>query len=74
MAQKKDTQAITFRAPTSVIRQLDELCSLMNMKRSQFFINAVTSEYDRLHGNPKALELMNQLRQVSESLRQMAGR
>lgn len=73
MASKKDTQAITFRAPTDVIRQLDELCNLMGIKRSEFIVTAITSEYDKLHGNPQMKQMMEQLRQIADIAKQMTG-
>ena len=73
MANKKDTLAITFRAPSDVIRQLDELCNMMGIKRSEFIITAITSEYDKLNGNPQMKQMMEQLRQIADTVKQMTG-
>lgn len=73
MASRKDTQAITFRAPTDAIRQLDELCNLMGIKRSEFIVTAITSEYDKLHDNPQMKQMMEQLRQIADIVKQMTG-
>lgn len=73
MASKKDTQAITFRAPSDVVRQLDELCNMMGIKRSEFIVTAITSEYDKLHGNPQMKRMMEQLRQIADTVKQMTG-
>lgn len=73
MASKKDTQAITFRAPSDVVRQLDELCNMMGIKRSEFIVTAITSEYDKLHGNPQMKQMMEQLRQIADTVKQMTG-
>ena len=73
MASKKDTQAITFRAPSDVVRQLDELCNMMGIKRSEFIVTAITSEYDKLQGNPQMKRMMEQLRQIADTVKQMTG-
>lgn len=75
MAKKLDvkTVQITFRAPAPVVEQLDELCRMTGMKRSDFFINAVTSEYDRVQGNPQLKKMMEQMRQIAETMKEMTG-
>ena len=39
MASKKDTVQITFRAPSDVIRMLDELCAMSGIVQA-FSLNA----------------------------------
>lgn len=73
MASKKDTVQITFRAPASVIVQLDELCKMMGIKRGEFLISAITAEYDRMQGNPQMKKMMVQMRHISETVKQMTG-
>lgn len=73
MANKKDTQAITFRAPTEVVEQLDELCRMAGIKRSEFIIGCITSEHDKMNGNPKLKEIMEQFRAISEKMKQLTG-
>ena len=73
MANKKDTKQITFRAPTAVVNQLDELCRLSGVRRSQFIIACITSEYDKTNGNPKFKELMEQFRAISEQMKRLTG-
>lgn len=73
MANKKDTQAITFRAPTEVVEQLDELCRMACIKRSEFIIGCITSEHDKMNGNPKLKEIMEQFRAISEQMKQLTG-
>lgn len=73
MANKKDTQAITFRAPTEVVEQLDELCRMSGIKRSEFIIACITSEHDKINGNPKLKEIMEQFRAISEQMKQLTG-
>lgn len=73
MANKKDTQAITFRAPTEVVEQLDELCRMAGIKRSEFIIGCITSEHDKMNGNPKLKEIMEQFRAICEQMKQLTG-
>ena len=73
MASKKDTVQITFRAPASVIVQLDELCKMMGIKRGEFLISAITSEYDKMRGNPKLKDMLEQFKQITETMKQMTG-
>lgn len=73
MASKKDTVQITFRAPVSVIRQLDDLCAMSGMKRSEFFINAISIEYDKVNGNPQLKKMLEKMREITETMKQMNG-
>lgn len=73
MANKIDTVAITFRCPTSVMEQLDELCRMGGMKRSEFICACITSEFDKMEGNPKLKEIMEQFRSISEQMKALTG-
>ena len=75
MASKKpyDTVGVTFRAPPEVVRQLDELCAMSGIKRSEFFINAICAEYDKVNGNPQLKKMLEQMKQIAETMKQMNG-
>lgn len=73
MASKKDTVQVTFRAPASVVAQLDEICRMSGMKRSEFIVSAVTSEYDKINGNPQMKKMLEQMRQIADVMKQMTG-
>lgn len=73
MAKRSDTVAITFRAPVSVIEQLDELCRLSGVKRGDFLINAITLEYDKVNGNPELKKLLEQMRGITIAMKKMTG-
>lgn len=75
MASKKpyDTVGVTFRAPTEVVRHLDELCAMSGIKRSEFFINAICAEYDKVNGNPQLKKMLEQMKQIAETMKQMNG-
>lgn len=73
MNPKRNTTAITFRCDVAVAEQLDEICKLSGVKRSEFLIGTITAEYDRLQGNPKMREMLEQLRLISDTMREMAG-
>ena len=65
MNPKKNTVAVTFRCDVAVADQLDELCRMMGIKRSEFLISAITSEYDKMQGNPKLKDMLEQLKQMT---------
>ena len=73
MASKKDTVQVTFRAPASVVAQLDEICRMSGMKRSEFIVSAITSEYDKINGNPQMKKMLEQMRQIADAMKQMTG-
>lgn len=71
MAKKKDinTIQITFRAPAEAIEHLDLLCNMYGIKRSDFFVSAISAEYDKVNGNPQIKKLLAQLKEVSETVK-----
>lgn len=73
MNPKKNTIAVTFRCDVAVVDQLDELCRLMGIKRSEFLISAITSEYDKMQGNPKMKEMLEQFKQIADTMKQLTG-
>lgn len=73
MNPKKNTIAVTFRCDVAVADQLDEICRMMGIKRSEFLITAITSEYDKLQGNPKMKEMLEQMKRIAETMKQLAG-
>lgn len=73
MNPKKNTVAVTFRCDVAVADQLDELCRMLGLKRSAFLISAITSEYDRLQGNPKLKDMLKQFKHITETVKQMTG-
>ena len=70
---KGNTVAVTFRCDVAVADQLDELCRMMGIKRSEFLISAITSEYDKMQGNPKLKDMLEQFKQITETMKQMTG-
>jgi hypothetical protein len=73
MNMKKNTIAVTFRCDCAVAAQLDVLCRMMGIKRSEFLISAITSEYDKMQGNPKLKDMLEQFRQITETIKQVTG-
>jgi hypothetical protein len=73
MNPKKNTVAVTFRCDVAVADQLDELCRMMGIKRSEFLISAITSEYDKMQGNPKLKDMLEQFKQITETMKQLTG-
>ena len=73
MNPKKNTIAFTFRCDVAVADQLDEICRMMGIKRSEFLITAITSEYDKLQGNPKMKEMLDQMKKIADTMKQLTG-
>lgn len=73
MNPKKNTIAVTFRCDVAVADQLDEICRMMGIKRSEFLISAITSEYDKLQGNPKMKEMLEQMKKIADTMKQLTG-
>lgn len=73
MNPKKNTVAVTFRCDVAVADQLDVLCRMMGIKRSEFLISAITSEYDKMQGNPKLKDMLEKFKQITETMKQMTG-
>lgn len=73
MNPKKKTIAVTFRCDVAVADQLDEICRMMGIKRSEFLITAITSEYDKLQGNPKMKEMLDQMKKIADTMKQLTG-
>lgn len=73
MNPKKNTVAVTFRCDVAVADQLDELCRMMGIKRSEFLISAITSEYDKMQGNPKLFLSTLSLRRATAKVHKTVG-
>lgn len=73
MNPKKNTIAVTFRCDVAVANQLDELCRMMGIRRSEFLISAITSQYDKMQGNPKMKEMLEQFKQIADTMKQLTG-
>lgn len=73
MNPKKNTIAVTFRCDVAVADQLDEICRMIGIKRSEFLITAITSEYDKLQGNPKMKEMLDQMKKIADTMKQLTG-
>lgn len=73
MNPKKNTIAVTFRCDVAVADQLDEICRMVGIKRSEFLITAITSEYDKLQGNPKMKEMLDQMKKIADTMKQLTG-
>ena len=73
MNPKKNTIAVTFRCDVAVADQLDEICRMSDIKRSEFLISAITSEYDKMNGNPQMKKMLEQMKQIADTMKQMTG-
>lgn len=73
MNPKKNTIAVTFRCDVAVADQLDEICRMLDIKRSEFLISAITSEYDKMNGNSQMKKMLEQMKQIADTMKQMTG-
>nr|CDL66195.1 unnamed protein product [uncultured bacterium] len=74
MSNKKEKSInITFRMPLSVVAKLDDLCSLYNLKRSEFFNSLVVSEYDKVQGSPELFALLEQFKNLTDKIQSLKG-
>ena len=74
MSNKKEKSInITFRMPLSVVAKLDDLCSLYNLKRSEFFNSLVVSEYDKVQGSPELSALLEQFKILTDQIQSLKG-
>lgn len=69
---QEPTNSITFRLPVSVIEQLDKICDMYGLTRRDFFYNAITTEYDKLQGNPKLQDIIFQMKELSLKMKELA--
>lgn len=73
MNPRKNTIALTFRCDVTIAEKLDEMCRTMGIKRSEFLINAITTEYDKMQGNPQLKKMLEQMREIAETMKQIQG-
>ena len=73
MNPKKNTIAVTFRCDVKVADQLDDICRMMGIKRSDFLIAAITTEYDRIQGSPELRDMMASVKHITETMKRMTG-
>lgn len=64
MKSKKNTVAITFRCDVAVADQLDLLCRILGIKRSEFFISAITSEYGNLQDISELKDMLEEFNKL----------
>ncbi len=70
-SNRKSTQT-NFRLEDSVIARMDEICQLSGCTRVELVESLINAEYDRLNGNPQLRLLLEQLRGVAETLREVS--
>lgn len=63
---KSDTMPLSIRMPVDVIEKLDVLCKIGGVKRSQYIINAIITDYDAVQGNPEARKLLETIKELTD--------
>ena len=61
-----ETVGVTVRMPVDVVEKLDILCKASGIKRSQYIINMIVTDYDTVNGNPELKELLATMKSLSE--------
>lgn len=61
-----ETVGVTVRMPVDVVEKLDILCKVSGIKRSQYIINMIVTDYDTFNGNPELKELLATMKSLSE--------
>lgn len=64
-----DTTAITFRISDDDVKRFDFVCSVYGLKRGDFILNCIRSEYDKINGNPQLKKMIEQMRELSEAVK-----
>lgn len=66
-----ETIGVTIRMPLDVVDKLDTLCKIGGMKRSQYIINTIITDYDQVQGNPEAKKLLQTMKELTEKFGQL---
>ena len=71
--KKEKSIVVGFRMPLSVVSKLDELCTLYNLSRGEFFNSLVVSEYDKVKGNPELSAILQQFKNLTDQIQSLKG-
>lgn len=64
---------ITMRVSDEVADHLAELARIAGVSKTQWMVNSIEGDYDKVNGNPKLKELFDQMRELSEKVKQLNG-
>ena len=73
MINEVEKFGISFRMSKDVVSKLDELCSIYNMSRRQVIETLIVGEYDKYQGNPKVKEIAEQVKILSDKIKEFAS-
>lgn len=62
-----------LRMEAGIVEKMDDLCRLAGCRRVELVEGLIAAEYDRVNGNPQLKAILQQLRTVADSIRQMSG-
>lgn len=66
MGDKQEVKQLSFRMPLSYFDMLDELCKVSGMSRGQYLMSSIEADYEKMEGNPKAKELLEQMKALTD--------
>lgn len=66
---KDNRKQLMFRVTAEQRKMIEELALLSNQSINDVLIGLVVGEYDKIKGNPAVLELMEQMRNISEQMK-----
>lgn len=64
MARKQTS----IRFTEEVDQKLNSIAKIMKMTRTDVIVNLITAEYDRIHGNPEMLKMIEKLNAMKEEI------
>ena len=73
MINEVEKFGISVRMSKDVVSKLDELCSIYNMSRRQVIETLIVGEYDKYQGNPKVKEISEQVKILSDKIKEFAS-
>lgn len=62
-----------LRMEAGIVERMDDLCRLAGCRRVELVESLIAAEYDRVNGNPQLKAILEQLRTVADSIRQMSA-
>lgn len=62
---------VGFRLSPETDKMLDELAEIAQQSRNDVIVGLITTEYDRVHGNPQMMKIIELFGAVKEQLKEM---
>lgn len=59
---------VNFRVTEDQDKKLDEIATAMGVPRNEVLVGMIEAEHERIMGNPKLLQIIEQMKQLKEQL------